>query len=163
MTKDGFNPVESIQVALGSTGDVTPWHGTPIKSKYNIDKEVWKDFWVNGSSTMIDIHRDLLPDTKLLFNGVPYNNTPMPDDPDAKYWPAYRHVIFEKLKPPNFDVKFGVVSHQYMCSNELDDYHVAGNLTRFPYVGVTGKYDLCVRVEKAVMEVPMKDQAWDFG
>jgi hypothetical protein len=133
-SSEGFSPVQSIQVALGSTGDVTPWHGTPLESKYIIQGDTWKEFWINGSAAMIDIHRDLLPDTKLLFNGVPYNNTPMPDDPDAKYWPAYRHLIFDILKPPNFDVKFGVVSHQYFTSYELDDYNAGGNLTRFPFL-----------------------------
>jgi hypothetical protein len=29
--------VQSMQVALGSTGDITPWHGTPLDAKYAID------------------------------------------------------------------------------------------------------------------------------
>lgn len=136
---EGSNPVQSIQVSMGSTGDITPWHGAPLKDEYVIPGKVWKEFWVNGSAVLIDIYRDLLPDTKLLFNAVPYNNTPVPDDPDAKYWPAYRHLLFDVLKPPNFDVKYGVVSHAYFTTNELDDYYVAGNLTRYPFVDESGK------------------------
>ena len=82
---------------------------------------------------MWEIHKDLIPDTKLLFNGLPTNSTPEPDDPDAKFWPAYRDLVFDEIKPPNFDMKQGVVSHQYMTSCELDDYMVQGNITRFPY------------------------------
>ena len=46
------------------------------------------------------------------------------------------HVIV--IKPPNFDMKQGVVSHEYMTSYELDDYNGKGNITRFPYVTATG-------------------------
>ena len=67
---------------------------------------------------MWEIHRDLLPDTKLLFNGVPTNSTPEPDNPDAKYWPAYRELIFDIIRPPNFDMKQGVVSHE--CKKKRD-------------------------------------------
>ena len=114
MNKQGFRPVESIEVSIGSTGDITPWHGTPLEPKYHIDGDVWKEFWVNGSRAMWEIHKarrgcavrsslqrlryrtasadlplappaqDLLPDTKLIFNGVPTNSTPEPDNPDAK-------------------------------------------------------------------------------
>ena len=136
----GFSPVQAIQVKLGSTGDITPWHGTPLDSKYHIDGAVWKEFWVNGSRIMWEIHRDLLPDTKLLFNGVPTNSTPEPDNPDAKYWPAYRELIFDIIRPPNFDMKQGVVSHEYMTTNEHDDWLTQGNITRFPYVNAaTGR------------------------
>ena len=130
----GLRPVQSVQVSLGSTGDITPWHGTPLESKYAIDSDTWKSFWVNSSRTMWQIHQDLLPDTKLLFNAVPTNSTPEPDNPDAKYWPEYRNLIFNEIQPPNFDMKQGVVSHQYMTSNEHDDYITQGNITRFPYV-----------------------------
>jgi hypothetical protein len=132
--KQGYRPVQSVQVSLGSTGDVTPWHGQPLESKYQIGRAAWQEFWVNGSRIMWEIHRDLLPDTKLLFNGVPSNSTPEPDNPDAKYWPAYRSLVFDEIAPPNFDLKNGVVSHEYMTTNELDDYDVAGNITRWPYV-----------------------------
>ncbi len=64
--KQGYRPVQTVQVSLGSTGDVTPWHGTPLDSQYNISRAVWKAFWVNSSRVMWQIHRDLLPDTKLL-------------------------------------------------------------------------------------------------
>jgi hypothetical protein len=69
--QQGFRPVQSVQVSLGSTGDITPWHGTPLDSKYVIDHGVWREFWVNSSREMWRIHRGLLPDTKLLFNAVP--------------------------------------------------------------------------------------------
>ena len=138
--KDGFRPVQTIQVSLGSTGDITPWHGTPVESKYAIDSATWSAFWVSGSRAMWEVHQDLLPDTKLLFNGVPTNSTPEPDNPDAKYWPAYRALIFDEIKPPNFDMKNGVISHEYMTSNEHDDYLNAGNITRWPYVNTdTGR------------------------
>lgn len=136
LTKQGVRPVESVEVQLGSTGDVTPWHGTPLESKYHIDGDVWKDFWVNGSRAMWEIHRDLLPDTRLIFNGVPTNSTPS-DDPDDKYWPAYHDLIFHEIRPPNFDMKQGVVSHEYMTSFELDDWTVKGNITRFPHFNAT--------------------------
>jgi hypothetical protein len=70
---------------------------------------------------------------------VPTNSTPDPDNPDAKYWPAYRELIFDEIKPPNFDMKQGVVSHEYMTTNEHDDWITQGNITRFPYVNaITG-------------------------
>ena len=87
---------------------------------------------------MWDIHQDLLPDTKLMFNGVPTNSTPDPSDPDAKYWPDYHDLIFNVIKPPNFDMKQGVVSHEYMTSYELDDWLSKGNITRHPYVNAAG-------------------------
>jgi len=138
---EGIPVVQSVQVSLGSTGDITPWHGDPKNSKYAIDSDTWKEFWVNGSSDMVDIFRDLLPYTKLLFNGLPTNSTPAPWDPDAKNWPAYHNLVFEDLKPPNFDIKQGVVSHEYMTTNELDDYEMSGNLTRFAWTGTDGKVE----------------------
>ena len=77
---------------------------------------------------MVEIWRDLAPTTKLLFNAVPPVNTTA----DQKAWPAYRHVIMDVLQPPNFDVKYGVESHQYFTNYELDDYHGAA-LTRTPF------------------------------
>ncbi|MDA8639392.1 hypothetical protein N9L31_00315 [bacterium] len=68
---------------------------------------------------------------------MPSNSTPEPDNPDAKYWPAYRSLVFDEIGPPNFDLKNGVVSHEYMTSNEYDDYLTAGNNTRFPYFNAT--------------------------
>ena len=88
----------------------------------------WQEVWVNGTATMVEIWRDLAPTTKLLFNAVPPVNTTA----DQKAWPAYRHVIMDVLQPPNFDVKYGVESHQYFTNYELDDYHGAA-LTRTPF------------------------------
>jgi hypothetical protein len=31
-------------------------------------------------------------------------------------------------------MKMGVISHEYMTSNEHDDYITQGNISRFPYV-----------------------------
>jgi hypothetical protein len=52
---------------------------------------------------------------------VPTNSTLEPDNPDVVYWPAFRALLFDKIKAPNWDMKLGVLSHQYMTSNELDD------------------------------------------
>ena len=118
----------TVQVSQGSTGDLCPWHGNPVDPEYIISDERWQDVWVNGTATMVEIWRDLAPTTKLLFNAVPPVNTTA----DQKAWPAYRHVIMDVLQPPNFDVKYGVESHQYFTNYELDDYHGAA-LTRTPF------------------------------
>ena len=36
----GRNPIQSIQVALGSTGDVGPWHGVPVERQLYIVLEM---------------------------------------------------------------------------------------------------------------------------
>jgi hypothetical protein len=130
---EGYRSVQAVQVSAGSTGDITPWHGATLEPKYVINGSVWKTFWVNSSRAMWEIYADLLPETKLLFNGAPTNSTPEPNNPDAIYWPEYRDLIFNEVGVPNFDLKNGVVSHQYMTSNELDDYLAIGNITRKPY------------------------------
>jgi len=122
--------VIAIQVSAGSTGDITPWHGTPIDSKYAIDSAVWREFWVNASLDMVTIHSDLLPGIHLLFNGV---------DNAISDWPEYTAVMFDVLKPPNFFIKCGVQSHQFMTNYEVEQYNILGNLTRTPYQGPDGQ------------------------
>jgi hypothetical protein len=102
--------VITVQVSQGATGDLCPWHGNPLDSEYvlSANGDRWKELWVNGTATMVEIWRDLAPTTKLLFNAVPPVNTTA----DQKAWPEYRHVIMDILKPPNFAVKYGVESHQ---------------------------------------------------
>jgi hypothetical protein len=125
--------VQTVQVSLGSTGDITPWHGPPLDPKYAITSDQWKSFWVNGSLAMVEIWRDLVPQTKLLFNGVP----PVNATPTQQPWPEYRHVIFDVLGVPNFDIKLGVLSHQYFTTNELDDWTNQGTLVRTQHIDST--------------------------
>ena len=133
--------VQTVQVSLGSTGDITGWHGVPLDPKYADvnNNTLWQDFWVNGSLAMVEVWRDLVPDTKLLFNAVP----PLVSTADQEAWPAYRHVIMDVLKPPNFAAKFGVLSHQWFTNYEQDDYTNSLNLTRTPFAapGSSGAVD----------------------
>ena len=57
-----------------SSPQLTPWHGTSIEPRFRrggSNSRTWEEFWINGSLTMVEIWKDLLPTTKLLFNGVP--------------------------------------------------------------------------------------------
>ncbi len=134
--------VTTVQVSLGCTGDITPWHGTAIDPKYRMPGgnkgTTWKALWVNGTAAMIDIWTDLLPTTKLLFNAIP----PTPAEDPKHAWPEYRHLIMDVLQPPNFAAKFGVESHQYFTNYELDHYRNQGAITRTPYTSkFTGEVD----------------------
>ena len=95
--------------------------GAPLDPKYAISKTDWRTFWVNGSTALVEIWKDLSPTTKLLFNAIP----PVNDTEDQKAWPEYRHVIMDVLGPPNFDAKYGVVSHQWFVLHPACPHHVS--------------------------------------
>lgn len=43
--------IVASQAMFGSTGDDTPWHGTPVDLKYNITDDQWQNFTGYNVST----------------------------------------------------------------------------------------------------------------
>ena len=57
----------SLDVVLGSTGDVTPWHGPAQDPKYEIPRDVWLEFWKNYTLFYVKQYQPLAVATEMFI------------------------------------------------------------------------------------------------
>eukprot|EP00117_Sycon_ciliatum_P028862 scpid44137/ scgid23103/ len=48
-----------VDVVLGSTGDVAPWHGPAQNPKYEIPRDVWLSYWHNYTIRVVQEYRSI--------------------------------------------------------------------------------------------------------
>eukprot|EP01084_Bolivina_argentea_P015481 28964_1 len=105
------------QEMFGSTGDDTPWHGTPINKSCDISNDQWWTFDQKMGTYIYNVYYNSKPSTvpNLLllyaFLGTEKNDWLTKNCPGV-----YR--------------KAGDVSHGYQLNNEYNDYLTTGNLGR---------------------------------
>ena len=59
--------VVGVDVVIGSTGDVAPWHGEPLNPKFVISRDAWLDFWKNETLYFVEQYSKLALDEDRLF------------------------------------------------------------------------------------------------
>jgi hypothetical protein len=113
--------IRGFQPALGSTGDFTPWHGTPVDSKYDISKSQWLEFADNQTSMFVDAFAGTgIPLTWNFGDSIASNCSGAAgscDQPESRLRLEY---LFSRLAVNNTNVKLGMVSHSYQLNDEQD-------------------------------------------
>ena len=105
-----------VQAMFGSTGDDTPWHGTPINGSYDISESEWWEYSKNMSLFMYDKYSksNSFPNLLLMYN---FGTNMTKQDWVTDNCPcSYR--------------KAGQVSHGYQLNTEYTDYMTLGALAR---------------------------------
>ena len=57
---DDLAKITGIEVVLGSTGDVTPWHGKPNTCSFS--KDAWFEYWADETIVLAELYKDWLSD-----------------------------------------------------------------------------------------------------
>ena len=111
--------IRGFQPALGSTGDFTPWHGTPVDHEFQISKTQWLEYADNRTSMFVDAFaRSGIPLTWNFGDSIDSNCSAVDcDQPQARSRLQY---LFSRLPPNNTNVKLGMVSHSYQLNGEAD-------------------------------------------
>ena len=94
------------QAMYGSTGDDTPWHGTPINNSYDISSDEWDQFDYKM--------------TKYIYN-LYYNSTPSTSPNLLLLFNIGKEDWLTENCPGSYR-KDGQVGHGYQLNNEYNDY-----------------------------------------
>jgi hypothetical protein len=101
--------IVASQAMFGSTGDDTPWHGTPVDLKYNITREQWFNFSAYNQST------GFAPTFCALYGGI---GLPVLWNPGDDCTLCINHLA---AHCPGSLFKSGMESHGIFINFEADD------------------------------------------
>ena len=100
--------IRGFQPAVGSTGDFTPWHGTPLDKQYDISKPQWLEYADNQTSMFVDAFAGSeIPLTWNFGDSIGPSNCSGCDQPESRSRLEY---LFSRLPANNTNVKLGMVS-----------------------------------------------------
>lgn len=135
--------VTASQAMFGSTGDDTPWHGTPVDLKYNISRDQWHNFTLGLSPQICGFYH--AHNVSVLWNPG--------DDCDNCI------NILLSLCPGSF-FKSGMESHGLFINYEMDDYaSIHGPICHTPNMHCRGE-DWPYPTTGAFIEAPAWGQYW---
>lgn len=131
------------QAMFGSTGDDTPWHGTPVDAKYDISRDQWHNFTLGLSPTVCALYRannvsvlwnpgdDLVNGTMILLGMCP-----------GSYFKSgmESHGLFINYEADDLETIHGPLCH-------LEGMHCRGEDWPYPMIG-------------AFTEAPLWGQYW---
>jgi hypothetical protein len=108
--------IRGFQPALGSTGDFTPWHGTPADQKFAISKPEWLEYANNRTSMFVSAFASSgIPLTWNFGDSIGANCSGAGCGSRSRL-----EYLFSRLAPNNTNVKLGMVSHSYQLNGEAD-------------------------------------------
>jgi hypothetical protein len=135
--------VVASQAMFGSTGDDTPWHGTPVNAAFNISRAQWHNFTLDLSPTVCALYH--AHNTSVLWN---------PGDDCANCTD-----ILYRMCPGSF-FKSGMESHGLFINYEADDLEtIHGPLCHLAGMHCRGE-DWPYPTTGAFAEAPAWGQYW---
>lgn len=87
-TADEQKLIVGIKPVFGSTGDVTPWHGTPTDKKYEISDDAWNKYCGDESTYVASLYADWANDAGRDFYLI-MSDLPLYQSQIAKVIPSY--------------------------------------------------------------------------
>jgi hypothetical protein len=91
---------------FGSTGDVTPWHGTPTDKKYEISNDAWLKYWGDESTYVASLYADWANDAGRDFYLI------------LSDLPSYQSQIAAVIPSYHFATEANEVCKDYQETNE---------------------------------------------
>ena len=135
--------ITASQAMFGSTGDDTPWHGTPVNPKYNISRDAWHNFTLSLSPQICNIYH--------------VNNISVLWNPGDDCIGCIPNLL--ALCPGSF-FKSGMESHGLFINYEADDYEtIHGPICHTPNMHCRGE-DWPYPTIGAYLEAPAWGQYW---
>lgn len=163
--KDDLHKFAGIDLEFGSTGDVTPWHGTPDKCKFSRDE--WLQYWADETVQMAKTYTDWLSDPKRSFYLVTRGTEKMPEHMRSpmlqaiprSHWVERDHLYcktygenFEKTSVTMKDTTYA------LTHTEKDGYYVLSDCAQDVGLPNDCKKDIVVTIWQTMMYMLMWGQ-----